>query len=116
MNAMTWLVVLLPVVAVLAVFIGYFGSRTITARTLGDAETRAARLLDGAKRLVEQARGGAEDKIGEAETKIRGTELEAEEVALKIRADLEPEARSRQREMQEVERRVLQQEEQLSRR
>jgi len=115
MIAMPWLV-LLPLVAVLALLLGYFGSRAATARTLGDAETRASRILDDAKRLVDQARTDADAKGREAESKVRNAELEAKELALKVRADLDQEARVRQREIQEVERRVIQQEEQLSRR
>src|SRR5678816_3181566 len=115
MIAMPWLV-LLPLVAVLALLLGYFGSRAATARTLGDAETRASRILDDAKRLVDQARTDADAKGREAESKVHSAELEAKELALKVRADLDQEARVRQREIQEVERRVIQQEEQLSRR
>src|SRR5690242_21305037 len=115
MIAMPWLV-LLPLVAVLALLLGYFGSRAATARTLGDAETRASRILDDAKRLVDQARTDADAKGREAESKVRNAELEAKELALKVRAELDQEARVRQREIQEVERRVIQQEEQLSRR
>ena len=116
MNATLWLVVLLPVVALLALFVGYFGSRSVTARTLGDAATRATRLLDDAKRLADQARADADTKLREAETKIRAAELEAKELVLRVRAELDQESRTRQREIQDVERRVVQQEEQLSRR
>ena len=56
MISMPWLV-LLPLVAVLALLVGYFGSRAATARTLGDAETRASRILEDAKRLVDFAAG-----------------------------------------------------------
>ncbi|HZP35330.1 MAG TPA: ribonuclease Y [Methylomirabilota bacterium] len=112
---MPWLV-LLPLIAVLALLLGYFGSRAATARTLGDAATRASRILDDAKRLVEQARADADAKAREAESKVRAAELEAKELALKVRADLDQEARVRHREIQEVERRIIQQEEQLSRR
>ena len=116
MNATLWLVVLLPVVAVLALFVGYFGSRSVTARTLGDAETRAGRLLDDARRLADQARIDADTKLREAETKIRAAELEAKELVLRVRAELDQESRTRQREIQDVERRVVQQEEQVGRR
>ncbi len=109
MNAMTWLLLTVPVVALLGLLVGYFGYRIVTARTLGDAETRASRILDDAKRLVEQARS-------DAEARIRAAELEAKELALKVRAELDQEMRTRQREIQEVERRVVQQEEQLGRR
>jgi ribonuclease Y len=127
MNAMTWLVVVVPVVALLAAIVGYFaghfGARAVAARALADAQGRAARIVDDAKRLAEQARGDAEGKMREAEarareaeTKIRSVELEAKEVALKARAEADQEARVRQRELQELERRVAQQEEQIVRR
>ncbi|MEX2221390.1 MAG: ribonuclease Y [Candidatus Rokuibacteriota bacterium] len=123
MNAMTWLMVLAPVVALLAAFVGYFGARSVAARTLGDAQARGARIVEDAKRLGEQARGDAEGKmreadakVREAETKIRGAELETKELALKARAELDQESRARLRELQDVERRVAQQEEQLGRR
>jgi len=122
MISMPWLV-LLPLVAVLALLVGYFGSRAATARTLGDAETRASRILEDAKRLVDQARADADSKVREADTKVREAEtrirnadLEAKELALRVRGELDQESRARQREIQEVERRVVQQEEQLGRR
>src|SRR5258705_1075998 len=122
MISMPWLV-LLPLVAVLALLVGSFGSRAATARTLGDAETRASRILEDAKRLVDQARADADGKVREADTKVREAEakirsadLEAKELVLKVRSELDQESRARQREIQDVERRVVQQEEQLGRR
>jgi ribonuclease Y len=113
MNGMTWL---LPVVAVVGLILGYLLQKVSTARTLGDAETRANRILEDARRLVEQATRESEAKAREAEARIRASELEAKELALRMRAELDQEMRGRQREIQEVERRVLQQEEQLARR
>src|SRR6266511_1590945 len=113
MNGMTWL---LPVVAILAMFVGYFAQKLTTARKLGDAETRAQRILDDAKRLVDQAVRDSEAQVREAEAKVRAGELEAKELMLKVRGELDQEARARQREIQEVERRILQQEEHLGRR
>ncbi len=113
MNVMAWL---LPLVALLGLFIGYFAQKLTTARTLGDAEARAQRILEDAKRLVDQATRDSEVKIREAEAKIRAGDLEAKEHALRVRAELDQEARARQKEIQEVERRILQQEEQLARR
>src|SRR5216683_3180601 len=117
MISMPWLV-LLPLVAVLALLVGYFGSRAATARTLGAAETRASRILEDAKRLVDQARADADAKVRDADTKareaearIRSADLEAKELVLKVRGELDQESRARQREIQEVERRVVQQEE-----
>jgi hypothetical protein len=95
MISMPWLV-LLPLVAVLALLVGYFGSRAATARTLGDAETRASRILEDAKRLVDQARADADSKVREADTKVREAEtrirnadLEAKELALRVRGELD---------------------------
>jgi ribonucrease Y len=122
MNGMAWLF-LLPVVVVLSLFVGYFAQKLATTRRLGDAETRARRILDDAKQLVDQAQREAESKVREAEAKVReaeakvrGGELEAKELVLKVRAELDQEGRARQKEFQEVERRILQQEEQLARR
>jgi len=113
MNAMTWLV---PVAAVLALFVGYFVQKLATARKLGDAETRAQRILEDAKRLVDQATRESEAKERDADARVRAGELETKELSLRVRSELDQEARSRQKEMQEVERRILQQEEQLGRR
>ncbi|HXJ82100.1 MAG TPA: ribonuclease Y [Candidatus Methylomirabilis sp.] len=122
MNGMAWLF-LLPVVIVLSLVVGYFAQKLSTARTLGDAETRAARILDDAKRLVDQSQRDAEAKVREAEAhvreaeaKVRAGELEAKELVLRVRGELDQEGRTRQKEFQEVERRILQQEEQLARR
>src|SRR5882724_157572 len=112
---MSWLL-LLPVVVALALFVGYFAQKLATARKLGDAESRAQRILDDAKRLVDQASRESESKIREAEAKVRAGELEAKELVLKVRSELDQEGRARQKEIQGVERRILQQEEQLARR
>lgn len=120
MNVMAWL---LPLVALLGLFVGYFAQKLTTARTLGDAETRAHRILEDARRMVDQAARDSEArvregdaKVREAEARIRAGELEAKEHALRVRAELDQEGRTRQKEFQDVERRILQQEEQLARR
>jgi ribonucrease Y len=120
MSATAWL---LPLAALLGLFVGYFAQKLTTARTLGDAEARAQRILEDARRLVDQAARDSEAKIREgeakvreAEARIRASELEAKEHALRIRAELDQESRARQKEIQGVERRILQQEEQLARR
>jgi len=120
MNATAWL---LPLAALLGLFVGYIAQKLTTARTLGDAEARAQRILEDAKRLVDQAARDSEAKIREgeakvreAEARIRASELEAKEHALRMRAELDQESRARQKEIQGVERRILQQEEQLARR
>src|SRR5262245_1687854 len=113
MNAMAWL---LPLVALLGLFVGYFVQKLSTSRRLGDGEARAERIVEDAKRLVDQAARDSEVKVREADAKIRAGELEAKELVLRVRAELDQEGRARQREIQEVERRILQQEEQLARR
>jgi ribonuclease Y len=113
MDLMLWL---LPLVAVLAFLVGYLMQRLAMVRTIGDAETRARRILDDAKRAVDEGARETEARAREAEARIRSAELEAKEMALRARAEVEQEVRTRQKEMQEVERRILQQEEQLGRR
>src|SRR5207247_2564962 len=82
----------------LALFVGYFAQKLATARKLGDAEIRAQRILDDAKRLVDQASRESESKIREAEAKVRAGELEAKELVLKVRSELDQEGRARQME------------------
>jgi ribonuclease Y len=113
---MDLMLLLLPLVAILGFLIGYLGQKTAQSRVLGDAETRARRIVDEARRGAEQIAREAETKVRDAEARLRAAELEAKESALRARGELEQETRARQREIQDVERRVLQQEEQLGRR
>jgi ribonuclease Y len=113
---MDLMLLLLPLVAILAFLVGYLGHKTSTMRTIGDAESRARRIIEDAKRGVEQTARDSEARLREAEGKVRAAELEAKETALKMRGELEQESRNRRREIQEVERRIHQQEEQLTRR
>src|SRR5262245_39875406 len=110
---MDLMLLLLPLVAILAFLVGYLGHKTSTMRTIGDAESRARRIVEDAKRGVEQTARDTEARVRDAEGKVRAAELEAKETALKMRAELEQEGRNRRREIQEVERRIHQQEEQL---
>ena len=113
MDLAIWL---LPLVAILAILVGYLGHKITTVRTIGDAETRASRIVEDARRAAADASREVESKAREAEAKIKAAELEAKEVALRARAELEQDTRARQKEIQEIERRVVHQEEQLSRR
>jgi ribonuclease Y len=117
MGGMSLWVLLLEavVVALLGIAIGYLAHKATTARTIGDAETRASRIVEDARRTVEQTAAHAEAKMRDAEAKIRAAELEAKEMALRVRGDLEAETRARHKSIEEVERRVLQQEEMLAR-
>jgi ribonuclease Y len=113
---MDLMLLLLPLVAILGFLMGYLGHRITTVRALGDAESRARRIIEDAQRAVTENAREAEARAREAEAKIRAAELEAKEVALRVRAELDQETRARQKEIQAVERRILQQEEQLVRR
>lgn len=99
---MDLMLLLLPLVAILAFLVGYLGQKITTVRTIGDAETRARRIVEEAKTKVDQAARDTEAKAREAEAKIRNAELEAKELALRARAELEQESRARQKEMQDI--------------
>jgi ribonuclease Y len=75
--------------------------KVLTDRKLGDADTRARRIIDEGQR--------------DADSRRKAAELEAREVALKTRADLDEETRRRHREIQQVEQRLAQKDEQLTR-
>ncbi len=96
---MDW-IYLIPVVLVALVFgvaIGFLTRNLITARRLHRAEKDAAKILD------------------DALTKQKEILLEAKEEALKIKADVESETRSRRSELHRQERRISQKEENLDR-
>ena len=94
-----WL--LLPVVAVVALAVGYLWHKSASDRRIGGAAREARRIVATAER--------------EAESRRRTSELEARETTLKARADFEDEARRRDREIQAVEQRILTKEEELAR-
>jgi ribonuclease Y len=98
---MNSLVMFDSIVAVLALLIGVGLHKWFTDRRIGEAGSIA-------KRIVEQAER-------DAAATTRAAELEAKETALKLRTELETEARKRDREVQHVEQRVLAKEEELAR-
>ena len=73
--------ILLPIVAALALAIGFLLHKTSSDRRIGGAEREARRIVDNAER--------------EAETRLRAGELESREATLKARAALDDEARKR---------------------
>jgi ribonuclease Y len=91
----------IPVVAILALFLGFLAHKWSSERTVGDAGVRAERIVGDAER--------------DAEARQRTAELEAREMVLKARADFDGEVRRREREMQQIEQRILTKEEQLAR-
>src|SRR5438067_1093067 len=94
-----WL--LLPVVAIVALLVGFVLQKLISERKLGEAGARATRIVGDAER--------------DAEARHRSAELEAKEIVLKARGEFEHEVRRREREIQQIEQRILAKEEQLAR-
>jgi ribonuclease Y len=95
----TWIV--LPVVAALALAVGYLVHKASTDRRIGGAEREARRIVESAER--------------EADTRRKSSELESRETTLKARAVLDEETRRREREIQSIEQRVIAKEEELAR-
>jgi ribonuclease Y len=95
----TWIV--LPVVAALALAVGFLLHKASTERRIGGAEREARRIVESAER--------------EADTRRKSSELESRETTLKARATLDEETRRREREIQTIEQRVIAKEEELAR-
>ena len=95
----TWMV--LPVVAALALAVGFLLHKASSDRRIGGAEREARRIVDTAER--------------EAETRHKSSELETRESTLRARAAFEEEARRREREIQTIEQRIVGKEEELVR-
>jgi ribonuclease Y len=94
-----WIV--LPVVTVVALVVGMLVHKQLTDRKIGSAGAQAERIIGTAER--------------EAETRQKTAELEAREMVLKARGEFETDVRRREREMQQIEQRILTKEEQLAR-
>ncbi|UCC61243.1 MAG: ribonuclease Y [Dehalococcoidia bacterium] len=92
-----YLIPVIIIVLVLGVAAGFFTRTAIMARRFHHAEEDVAKLLD------------------EAATKQKEILLEAKEEALRIKADIEAEMRSRRSELHRQERRISQKEENLDR-
>jgi ribonucrease Y len=95
----TWIV--LPVVAALALAVGFLLHKASSDRRIGGAEREARRIVETAER--------------EADTRRKAAELEIRESTLKTRTAFEEETRRREREMQSIEQRILGKEEELAR-
>jgi ribonuclease Y len=94
-----WIV--LPVVAVVALVVGFLLQKLLMERKIGAAGAHVERIVGAAER--------------EAEARHKTAELEAREIVLKARSEFETEVRQREREMQQIEQRILGKEEQLAR-
>ena len=98
---MNSLMVFDSVIAVLALLIGVLLHKWFNDRRLGEASVVAKRIIDQAERDAAAAK--------------RTAELESKESALKARSEIEAETRRRDREVQQIEQRVLAKEEELAR-
>ena len=95
-----WLI-LDSLIVVLALVVGFFLHKIFSDRKIGEATTRAERIVQDAER--------------EAATRRKQADLEAQEASLTARTAFEDDARRRQREIQQIEQRVLAKEEELAR-
>src|SRR5215470_1126468 len=100
MTHAIWLI-LIPLVAVLALVVGFLFQKSLSERKLGTAGDRAQRILTDAQH--------------DAESRLKTAELEAREILLKSRSEFDTEVRRREREMQSIEQRIISKEEQLAR-
>src|SRR2546427_3699575 len=89
------------IIAVLALVLGFILHKWISERKVGDASSRAERLIQDAER--------------EAPNRRKTADLEAKEVALRSRTEIEAEVRKRESSIQQIEQRVLSKEEELAR-
>jgi ribonuclease Y len=95
----TWIV--LPVVAALALAVGFLLHKASSDRRIGGAEREARRIVETAER--------------EADSRRKAAELEIRESTLQARTAFEEETRRREREIQGIEQRILGKEEELAR-
>jgi ribonuclease Y len=95
-----WLVID-SVIAVVALLIGFFLHKYFTDKRLGETGTRAQRIVSDAQR--------------EADALRKTAELEIRESTLKAQGELESETRRRERDIHQIEQRILTKEEQLAR-
>ncbi len=98
-QALSW--VFDSVLVIIAFIVGVFLYKWISEKKVGDASERARHVVAAAER--------------DAETLRKAANLEAKEMALKARGDFEDEVRRREREMQQIEQRILTKEEELAR-
>jgi ribonuclease Y len=97
---------------IVAFVVGVFLYKWISDRKVGEAGERARQILAAAERDTEGILAAAGR---DAEAQRRAAELEIKEQALKARGDFDAEVRRREREMHQVEQRILGKEEQLAR-
>src|SRR5437667_10284332 len=89
------------IIAVLALVLGFILHKWISDRKVGDASSGGEHLIQDAER--------------EAPNRRKTADLEAKEVALRSRTEIEAEVRKREASIQQIEQRVLSKEEELAR-
>src|SRR5256712_7717223 len=95
-----WLI-LDSLIAVLALVLGFILHKWISDRKVGDASSRAERIVQDAER--------------DGANRLKSADLEAQEAGLKARTTVEAETRQRENRIQQIEQRVLSKEEELAR-
>src|SRR5436305_14409089 len=90
-QALSW--VLDSILVIVAFVLGFFLYKWISEKKVGDVSERASQILASAERDADGVRKAAD--------------LEAKELALKARGEFEAEVRRREREMQQIEQRIL---------
>ncbi len=95
-----WLI-LDSLIAVLALVLGFILHKWISDRKIGEASSRAERIVQDAER--------------DAVNRLKSADLEAKEVGLKARTAVEAETRQRENKIQQIEQRVISKEEELAR-
>ncbi|TBR17169.1 DUF3552 domain-containing protein, partial [bacterium] len=95
-------IIVIAAVAFIAVCAGYLFRRHIAEKGVQDAEAKA-------KHILEQAGKEIEDKK-------RGSELEAKDLLYRMRQDFDKETKDRRQEISELEKRLVQKEENIDRR
>ena len=95
-----WLI-LDSLIAVLALVLGFILHKWISDRKIGEASSRAERIVQDAER--------------DAANRLKSADLEAKEAGLKARTAVEAETRQRENRIQQIEQRVLSKEEELAR-
>jgi ribonuclease Y len=93
---------LIPVAAIVAGYLGYLFRKVIAEKKIKDADAQAKFIIDAAKK--------------EAEDRRRGGELEAKDLQYKMRQEFEQQTKDRRQEIVNLEKRLAQKEENIDRR
>ncbi len=95
-------IIVIAAVAFIAVCAGYLFRRHIAEKGVQDAEAKAKHILEQASKEIED--------------KKRGSELEAKDLLYRMRQDFDKETKDRRQEISELEKRLVQKEENIDRR